>query len=219
MAIDADPRYPLLITEYEQLRAEINNRTRLQMNLVIAALTTLGVGMSIVDTFPHNLVGVAAIISVLAFLWSDHDKQINTVGAYIALRLEPAMRPASGGFEWEPFFRGIDAGGKSAAEQLCRSPNDDFWGRATEMPPEGRIIEEYALLFYAVPFVLLATYGGILANDVASDRLDATGCVLRSGSLVTASVILWWSWKRWRDRKKRREIIKQRILRTPRTPA
>jgi hypothetical protein len=215
MVSTTDPRHKFLIAEYEQLRAEINSRSRIQVNLVLAGLTALAAGASILDTSYDVLAVVAAIISILSFLWSDHDKQINTLGAYIALRLEPQMKDASGSFSWEPFFRDMDEGGPHAANQLCESSDDPFWSDAAKIPSDKRILGEYGLLFYAIPFVLLVIYVGVFIGDVT--RTDEWGWIetARCGGIgATAGIWANSIWRRKR-RNRRRDIISRRIRGEP----
>lgn len=210
--MDEDRRYKLLLGEYEQMRAEINNRTRLQMNLVLAALTALGAGVSVADTFDDALLGVAAIISILSFLWSDHDKQIATVGAYVALRLEGPLQEASTGFTWERFFRDMDKGREAAADQLYPREDPRHAG-AKRVRPDKHILKEYALLFYLVPFILLLIYGIDLCDRVTNDHVSGLPWADRARIAATlfAGALLGASYWRHLQRKARRDVIEKRV--------
>lgn len=204
----ADSRYALLIAEYEQMRAEINSRSRIQVHLVFAALAALGAAGSVVET-PGDAVVVAAAsaVSILSFLWSDHDKQINTIGAYLALRLEPVLRKASGAFAWEPFFRHLDRGGDEAAVELCGSRDSRFWDKAVDIPDDTSIVNEYGLLFYLVPFLLLLIYLGALVRDVQQTGPGTGEIAVRVASLTIAGAIWGWSLYRRQKRITRRGIL------------
>jgi hypothetical protein len=82
----ADDGLSLLLAEFQQLHDEINNRSHLQSNLLIAALAALGAGLSAAPEFPDATVAVATVITVLSFFWFDHDKHIGHVGLYLATK-------------------------------------------------------------------------------------------------------------------------------------
>lgn len=203
-----DERYHLLIAEFGHMRDEINSRSRIQVNLVLAALTALGAGVSVVETFQDALLAVAAIISILSFLWTDHDKQINTLGAYIALYLEPALAEVTGTFQWEGFFRGMDQGGETASRTLYLN-SAASGDPPMPIPPDRGIVSEYALLFFWVPTVLLVAYGFVIvfeANDIHGSHTGA-----RVLGLVATAVTLAVSYRRQQFRMRRRRAIERRL--------
>lgn len=216
----AEYPYALLVVEYEQLHEEINNRSRLQSNLVIAALAVLGAGVSAFTTFPDALAGVAAVISILWLFWSDHDKHIASIAAYLERKVTPRLKEATGGYTWEVFFRDLNRGGDFAARQLSEDgslpdsgPNATW---AQKIPPDEGVIPEHRLLFFYVPAALLIVYGASIVHSVqappikAADR-DELPLPFKIVALVICLCLLGWSYYRQRQRKKRRDFIEKLI--------
>lgn len=210
-----DYPFELLVPEFEQLREEINNRTRLQGNLVIAALAALAAGVSAVATFPDAPLGVATVISFLWLLWTDHDKQITSLGAYLALEIEPRLRHATGTYSWETFFRDLDEGDRVAIDRLKRHGSNvtDVDGR---VPRDRKIVSEFKLIFFWTPVALLVLYGLQLLRriiDPGADGIDWAGTTVRLTGFVLAIGVLAYSNLRQRQRRQRRETVRTFIRR------
>jgi len=97
------------LSEYEQLRNEINNRTQLSAGSIALQLAALGAGLSVLKDFPDVVVALAMVSSFLWLLWIDHTSQIYKIAASIGLRLAPRLRERN--LEllgWEHFMRTLD---------------------------------------------------------------------------------------------------------------
>jgi hypothetical protein len=171
--------------------------------------------VSAVARFPDAPLGVAAVISILSFLWSDHDKQITTLGAYLAIEVEPKLRRVTGTYSWESFFRKMDEGGSKAALQLPGEElSDPSRGEREAIPRDRKIMSEYGLLFLWTPVVLLLLY----AIELVLDEVDATspkgiqwGTIARVLGLALTTAVLVQSQRRVRQREKRREVIRKTL--------
>ncbi|MEU9857787.1 hypothetical protein [Streptomyces sp. NPDC047974] len=145
------------ITEFENLRAEINNRTNLAYALITLQLAALGTGLSVMTRLPDVLLGLAAASSFLWLFWVDHAGQVYKIAGYIALELSPQLtadvrRPV---LRWEHFLRRIDAGGGTTARAL--------YGASA---PRGRVYVQSStaadvysmLLFGCTPVLMICGY-------------------------------------------------------------
>ncbi|MBT2408469.1 MULTISPECIES: hypothetical protein [unclassified Streptomyces] len=108
------------VTEFQNLRQEINNRTNLAYALITLQLAALGTGLSVMTRLPDVLLGLAAASSFLWLFWVDHAGQVYKIAGYIALELSPQLsadvrRPV---LRWEHFLRRIDAGGGTTQRAL-----------------------------------------------------------------------------------------------------
>lgn len=108
------------VIEFQNLRAEINNRTNLAYALITLQLAALGTGLSVMTRVPDVLLGLAAASSFLWLFWVDHAGQVHKIAGYIALELSPHLgadvrRPV---LRWEHFLRRIDAGGGTTRRAL-----------------------------------------------------------------------------------------------------
>src|SRR6266705_1292715 len=98
------------LAEFDRLREEIDNRTELSVNLVLAEIAALGAGISVVDKVPDVLLGLAAVSGFLWLLWMDHTEAIHKIALYIAHELAPRIQISyAGGLGWEKFLRGLDS--------------------------------------------------------------------------------------------------------------
>src|SRR5262249_14367241 len=107
------------LLEYERLRCEIDSRTQLAFGLVTLNITALGLGFSVIATFPDVVFGLAIISCILWMLYIDHSAQVQKIAAYIGLKLAPRLRATnSESLGWEAFMRTLDAGGEATREAL-----------------------------------------------------------------------------------------------------
>lgn len=143
------------LAEFDRLREEIDNRTQLSTNLVIAELTAFGAGISFFDKVPDVLVGLALVSSYLWLLWLDHTEQIYKIAAYIGCRLAPRMRAGEEALGWEHFLRVLDAGGVAATEALFGVSAER---REVEVQPTRNVGRYIMLLFGVSPPALLLLY-------------------------------------------------------------
>ncbi|MGW7326113.1 hypothetical protein, partial [Streptomyces sp. NPDC054845] len=145
------------VTEFQNLRAEINNRTSLAYALITLQLAALGTGLSVMTRLPDVLLGLAAASSFLWLFWVDHAGQVYKIAGYIALELSPQLsadirRPV---LRWEHFLRRLDAGGGTTARAL--------YGAST---PQGRVYVQSStaadvysmLLFGCTPPLMIGSY-------------------------------------------------------------
>ncbi|MFD7976320.1 hypothetical protein [Streptomyces sp. NPDC059071] len=145
------------ITEFQNLRAEINNRTNLAYALITLQLAALGTGLSLMTRLPDVLLGLAAASSFLWLFWVDHAGQVYKIASYIALELSPQLtagvsRPV---LRWEHFLRRIDAGGGTTVRAL--------YGASA---PQGRVYVQSStaadmysmLLFGCTPVLMICGY-------------------------------------------------------------
>ncbi|MFJ5548171.1 hypothetical protein [Streptomyces sp. NPDC093225] len=145
------------VTEFQNLRQEINNRTNLAYALITLQLAALGTGLSVMTRLPDVLLGLAAASSFLWLFWVDHAGQVYKIAGYIALELSPQLsadvrRPV---LRWEHFLRRVDAGGGTTLRALYGTD-----------APQGRVYVQsstaadvYAmLLFGCTPPLMICGY-------------------------------------------------------------
>jgi hypothetical protein len=191
------------LAEFDRLREEIDNRTQLSTNLVLAEIAALGAGISVLDKVPDVLLGLSAVSSFLWLLWMDHTEQIYKIAAYIAQQLAPRLRardPECLG--WERFLRILDKGGKEAGRLL--------YGQLGEREDEVRVqptrnIGTYILLLFGFTApILWAAYSLIvfrlpiwlLWNSLAgqgSYRPSTVG-IVRLVSMVFTAALAGYAW-------------------------
>lgn len=204
------------IVEFERLREEIDNRTQISNNLIVAYITALGAGFAFFDKVGEDLfLGLAAISIFLWLMWIDHTAQIYKIGSYIGRRLAKRISETHPeGFGWEKYLRVIDPGGSEATREL--------YGREVKertLPSMGtRNISSYIMLLFGVPAPLLIVMyflhllskhgesyrtfiGGVMASSPLGSldvnglfRLVAFAAVL---SLYIYSLKGYWKFKGW----------------------
>lgn len=97
------------LLEFERLRCEIDGRTQLAFGLVTLNITAIGVGFSVIASFPDVVFGLAIVSCILWMLYIDHSAQVQKIAAYIGLRLAPRLRGRDGqALGWEAFLRDLD---------------------------------------------------------------------------------------------------------------
>ena len=94
---------PLMLAEYNALRAEMLKRTELQHQLLSLALvapsTILAFGYQAKNAFPILLYPILALF--LAMAWASNDRRVRQMGAYIRGRVEAKVGEENIG--WEHF--------------------------------------------------------------------------------------------------------------------
>ncbi|SNS13591.1 hypothetical protein SAMN06893096_102176 [Geodermatophilus pulveris] len=171
------------VKEYEQLRQEILARINLAYALIALDLTVLGAGLTVFDTLPDVVAGLAVASSFLWLIFIDHAAQVYKLAAYIALWLAPEIRTAApGSLRWEEFLRQVDQGGAKTAHAL--------FGRQDAPQPVGWIKSGgpspfLAALFGGSPPVLLAAYAA------SSGLSGSLGEQAVRGGVLFASLGFW----------------------------
>jgi hypothetical protein len=180
------------LTEYVQLRDEINNRTQLSAGLVSLNLAALGAGLTVITNIPDIVVALAAISSFLWLLWIDHTSQIYKIAAYIGLRLAPRLREGTEETEklldWEKFMRTLDQGGQTAATALFGSslPNGVRPEKVRMLRTE-TIAHFVSLLFGISPPLLIA--GFVIAEY--RKLSDWTSLLSLRGAILILALFAW----------------------------
>lgn len=194
------------LSEYEQLRAEINNRTALSAGLVAAQLGAVGGGLSVLKDFPDVVLGLATVSSFLWLLWIDHTSQIYKIAAYISLRLAPRLREGNRELlGWERFLRDLDQENQAAARVL--------FGPATTKNVSLLRTEQIglfiALLFGLSPILLIL--GSVLArpHEIFNCRKILS---LHSAVLLVAIAAWVFAINRYRRFDQARRTIDEAVL-------
>jgi hypothetical protein len=142
------------LAEFDRLREEIDNRTELSTNLILAEIAALGAAISVIEKVHDVLLGLPVLGSFLWLLWMDHTQQIYKIGLYIAQDLAPRIRQSHpNSFGWEKFFRVLDKGGPGGAEA--------GQGSGLKVRHTVNVFRYIAFLFGWTSPVFLALYGFI----------------------------------------------------------
>lgn len=201
------------LSEYEQLRHEINNRTQLSAGLVAIQLAALGAGLSVLKDYPDIVIALATISSFLWLLWVDHTSQIYKIAAYIDLRLAPRLREGNQELlGWERFMRMLDQGNETAAIVLFGKQSSK---RLTMLQTE-KIGKFISLLFGgSPPFLIL---GFVI---VKFEELSTWWSILslRGGILAITSIVWFYALSRYLLFVRMRRTLDQAILQVSETPA
>lgn len=177
-----DDAWVVDVAEYEQLRGEIDNRSRLANALVAVDLTALGLALASIASFPDAAIGIAAASTFLWMLWIDQASQTWKIAAYIAIELAPRLSEVHpGALGWETFVRRLDKGGEHAREALrlsdIRSPLPSLKTTAAGLYS--------SLLLGGAPLALLALGASTIFEDVSSSARIAKALA------SLASLLLW----------------------------
>jgi hypothetical protein len=169
------------LTEFEKLRDEIDNRTDLSKDILLAELTALGAGLALVDKFSDILVGLAGVSTFLWLFWLDHTEQIYKIAAYIGVNLAPRLRGRHrGALQWEPFLRILDQGGRPAAIALGLDR------KGIELRKTRNIGLYVMLLFIATTPLLMIAYGWLVLSKPTTIGLDTVRYVV--------AILVWALW-------------------------
>ncbi|HVR10782.1 MAG TPA: hypothetical protein VMW75_22250 [Thermoanaerobaculia bacterium] len=184
------------LTEFECLRKEIDNRTQIGHNIILAQVAMFGAGISLFDKLPDVLVGLAFVPSLLWLLWLDNTLQVFKLGTYIATVLAPRL--SSHNVEvlgWERFRRLIDSGESPAVKSLfANSPSHTRRAKRVTLPRERtRQVAFYTMpLFAGCPLVLMALYPILpLAGQADHVQIRLAGLAMAFCLWVFASVKYW----------------------------
>lgn len=205
MSADRPTPEEIDVTEFQNLRQEINNRTNLAYALITLQLAALGTGLSVMTKVPDVLLGLAAASSFLWLFWVDHAGQVYKIASYIALELSPQLsanvhRPV---LRWEHFLLKIDAGDKATKEQA-------LYGTST---PQGTVYvqnstaaDTYAmLLFGCSPPLMICGY--VVTMLIGGHRAVALVVVP-----ATIAMVLWgYTARRFHGFRKTVETIRSAI--------
>lgn len=173
---------PVYLTEFERLRDEIDNRTQVATNLVIAEITALGAGISFFDKVPEVLIGLSIVSSLLWLLWLDQALQIYKIAAYIGCKLaDKLQREDNDALGWESFLRVLDKGGRRASRELFGNTGTE--AKLIDLPPTRNIGRYMMLLFGGPPVAFVSIYVYMLD---ASPPATRTGLVIRIAGIVVA---------------------------------
>jgi hypothetical protein len=197
------------LSEYEQLRNEINNRAQLSGALVGLQLTVLAAGLAVTNNFPDIVVALAALSSLLWLLWIDHSSQIFKIAAYIGLCLAPRLREGDAELlGWEHFVRIIDQGGQEATKALF-GPSSSKRFKPLRTAAISRFI---FLLFGASPPLLIA--GFIFVNSKQFSDWNSI-LSLHGFILVLASIVWIYACRQYWLFVKMRDTIDEALLQAP----
>jgi hypothetical protein len=121
------------VSEYEQLRTEINNRTTLAYGLIALQLAALGAGASLINKFPDVLIALAGVSCFLWYFWVDHAGQVYKIAGYLGVVLSPQLRANLGSdvLGWEAFVRHIESADSSGQTLFGSAGKRAFIQRAT----------------------------------------------------------------------------------------
>lgn len=91
------------LAEYNALRAEIERRSTAQQAIVALQVTALSAttALTINNGNPNLLLIMGPVSLFLALAWTDHHKQLGSVGRYIMEKIEPFVP----GLGWEGWIR------------------------------------------------------------------------------------------------------------------
>jgi hypothetical protein len=171
------------LMEFEQLRNELVQRTNMAYAVVALDLTALGAGLTVFQTFPAIVVGLAVVASFLWLIYMDHASQTYKIAAYIALRLAPKLEgTAPGAMQWEHFLRELDEGDETAAAALYGPDYDRAPKHWIVSGGPGRYV---ATLFAASPPLLLVAFA--VSSARGGDFLER---ILR-GTVLLAALAVW----------------------------
>jgi hypothetical protein len=102
----------IVLKEFEQARAEINNRTTLSHQIVYFTIAAVGAGLTVVASHAEVLLALAFLAWWCWLVWFDHTGQIFKIALYIARPL--AWRLGfKGALGWELFGRQLNERGVS----------------------------------------------------------------------------------------------------------
>jgi hypothetical protein len=112
------------IVDYERVRDEIDNRTKLSSQLLNYDLIVIGAVIASYDKIPHEVTIVGAwLSSILWLMWLDHTTAIYKLAAYLEVVLTRRLRQYHANvLGWEYFLRELDAGGNRASQILYGRP-------------------------------------------------------------------------------------------------
>lgn len=144
------------LVDYQRVRDEIDNRTKLSSQLLNYHLLIVGAIISAYDKLPHEIAVVGAFTSnVFWLMWLDHTSQIYKLAAYIELRIAPRLRRGHpNAMSWERFMRNLDEGGATASYALFGERK----GGDLDIPKTEGIAKYIYMLFGGVSLLLLAVF-------------------------------------------------------------
>lgn len=150
------------LMEFQRLRNEIDNRTIISESIILAHITALGTGLSLLGKVPDILLALSYISSLLWLSWLAHTHQIYKLSGYIATELAPKLpsradRPA---LYWEAYSRLVDWLGRGSYQFTPQGRWKEIDKKLNNQELRfGTIISSFiALLFGAPPLILLGAY-------------------------------------------------------------
>lgn len=104
------------LMEFQRLRSEIDNRTTISESIIIAHITALATGLSLLEKVPDVLLALSYVSSLLWLSWLAHTRQIYKLSGYIAIVLAPRLPklPEKRALYWEEYSRMVDRVGTRA---------------------------------------------------------------------------------------------------------
>lgn len=204
------------LAEFDHLRIEIDNRTKLSNQLISYQLTALGAGIAVFTKYPDVLLGLSAVSTFLWLFWIDHTTQIYKIAAYLELKIAPRLRKDDGGdlLGWERFLRRIDIGGATAERELY----GHAVGRNLRIQATKWVAGYTAGLLGLSTLVLLTIYSVPkiqklleVGYRVALEHLTLLH-VLRFATAVAVTIAWLFAWRQFRAFVKTRDIVGDAIL-------
>jgi hypothetical protein len=186
----SDAARAVVLSEYDSLRSEINNRTTLAYTLISLELAAVGAGLSVITKLPDVLLGLAAVSCFLWLFWVDHAGAVYKLASYIALELAPKLSAVAGEsvLGWEHFLRRINKDRDTARVTL--------YGRgATDQPAyiqSTTAADRYTMLLFGGSSPIFIV--GYLVTILGREHHRSTLVIW----LSAAAVMLLWLFALWR---------------------
>lgn len=167
------------VVEFQQLREEIQNRTKLQGSVVALQLAALGAALSVFDKFSDGLLAIAFVGCLLWLIWIDHQSQIYKLAAYLELVLAPRLRARNrNALGWEQFARFIDGPKRSRV-----------FGKLHAWLDTKSIATFIALLFGFTPVLLVAVW---FATEWDTLCHSGPRCRVSRGTILLVASCAFW---------------------------
>lgn len=150
--MDKEVKYQIqwLIAEYQELRKEINRRSKEQFVCITASIVALGTLVGILSQnlskFYPLLILISWILTVFGFIWTDHSKQIFLIGSYIRETIESRINQ----------FTNFDSKNAIGWEHQIQKIRKELKEQGEKPAP---IISSLPFIYFIIPsFVIILTY-------------------------------------------------------------
>ena len=171
-----------LVAEYQELRKEIDRRSREQFVCIVGSIASLGSVLAFVakDTCKYSplLILVPWILCVFGFIWTDHAHHIFMLGSYIRKKIESQVNNLAKYQEvigWQCYVHNI----RGELKKKKRQPS-----LVTYFLP---------LLYFIFPSVVcLVVYMVLRFANLTSLPVPLEVAVLTIGILLLVAIIINW---------------------------
>ncbi len=195
------------LVEFQRLRAEIDNRTTISETIILACITALGTGVSLLEKTPDIVLALSFVSSLLWLSWLAHTRQIYKLSGYIAMQLGPRFphSPSNPALYWEEYSRMVDRVGLAA----YRLSYPELLAKVTPNLVQHRNISWFIRLFFSCGPLLLFIYVFSIARkqcsieEAVSQPLNYLRLLMVFGSL--------WVWNVARKRFKETDAVRKEI--------